>query len=407
MGKARKLQAPRPNRLAPGYNEHTDRVKAEPLVLVVVPTRELAAQVFDECRRLCYRSMLRPFATYGGQPMHITLTELGRGVDILIGTPGRLCDLIDRPNVLSMSRVSYTVIDEADEMLHTDWESEMDKIMGGGDSNDNADHNYLMFSATFPDELRELADQYMTENHYYLAVGRAGSTHKNIKQDVIEVTGSMKMQACYDLIYSCGPARTLVFCNSKRTVDELDAFLYQRGFPSTSIHSDRSQREREDNMRSFKIGKSPIMVTTGVTARGLDIAGIEHVINYDLPSTTFGGIDEYIHRIGRTARIGHKGNATSFYDPARNEDIAQDLVNTIAECECPIPEFLAHLTPQSAEERDAELAGGQSATGDEATNNDAGTAVDSAWGAMGNLSLDAQGGDDSFNPDGGNSAPGW
>lgn len=124
MGKVRKLQGPRP---AKGC-----RVRAEPLVVVVVPTRELAQQIYDEARRLCYRSMLRPVCAYGGIPMGINLQELGKGCDLLIGTPGRLQDLMNKPDVLSMRRVKFTVIDEADEMLTSDWETEMNKIMGGG-----------------------------------------------------------------------------------------------------------------------------------------------------------------------------------------------------------------------------------------------------------------------------------
>ena len=114
------------------YNPRFHKVKAEPLVVIVVPTRELAIQIFDEARRMCYRSMLRPCVVYGGLPMGISLDELGKGCDILIATPGRLCDLMDKPHVLTMSRVKYTVIDEADEMLQSDWEDELRKIMAGG-----------------------------------------------------------------------------------------------------------------------------------------------------------------------------------------------------------------------------------------------------------------------------------
>lgn len=383
-------------------------MKAEPLVVVLVPTRELAKQVFDECCRLCYRSMLRPFATYGGQPMPITFRELGRGVDLLIGTPGRLCDLMDKPDVLSMSRVLYTVIDEADEMLHSDWEEEMGKILGGGDTNENADHAFMMFSATFPKELRQLARQYMTPEHYRLSVGRPGSAHKNVKQDVVLVVGSMKMQACFDLLYAGEPKKTLIFCNSKRTVDELDAFLYQRRLPTTSIHSDRSQREREDNMRAFITGRAPIMIATGVSARGLDVPGIHHIINFDLPSMMFGGIDEYVHRIGRTARIGHTGMATSFYNPDRDEEIGQPLVNVLAECECQIPDFLEHLEPEKIDdgtddEKDeaaqAEQSAGQFSIGDETNNNASGFVADSTWGGPAGASDDANGNGDDFTPD--------
>lgn len=125
MGKVRKLQGPRPAMKGA-------RVRAEPLVVIVVPTRELAQQIFDEARRLCYRSMLRPVCAYGGIPMSSNLQELAKGCDLLIGTPGRLQDLMDKPDILSMKRVKFTVIDEADEMLQGDWEDEMNKIMGGG-----------------------------------------------------------------------------------------------------------------------------------------------------------------------------------------------------------------------------------------------------------------------------------
>lgn len=149
MGKVKKLRAPRPDPTMLGYNPKIHSVRAEPLVLVVVPTRELAVQIFDEARRMCYRSMLRPCVAYGGLPMGVCREELGKGCDILIGTPGRLCDLMDKPDILTLSRTKYaphtlpvlrsqltsfrfTVIDEADEMLDQDWEGELNKLMAGG-----------------------------------------------------------------------------------------------------------------------------------------------------------------------------------------------------------------------------------------------------------------------------------
>lgn len=131
MGKAKKLAAPRPN-LGLGYNEHVDAVRAEPLVLIVAPTRELSTQIFDEARRLCYRSMLRPCVVYGGAPSREQRMELQKGCDVLIGTPGRLLDFMEKPHVLSLQRVKYTIIDEADEMLQSDWEDEFTKLMSGG-----------------------------------------------------------------------------------------------------------------------------------------------------------------------------------------------------------------------------------------------------------------------------------
>ena len=379
-------------------------------MVIVVPTHELAVQVFDEARRLCYRTMMRPFATYGGQPMSITIDQLARGCDILIGTPGRLCDLMRRPEVLTMSRVLYTIIDEADEMLNMDWEEDLKTIMAGGDTNDDADHVYLMFSATFSKEMRALARQYMAQGDYRLTVGRAGSSHRNIDQDIILVDGNKKLDACYDLLYASEPARTLIFCNSKRTVDMLDAHLYNRFLPSTSIHSDRGQREREDSMRAFRAGRAPIMITTGITARGLDVASIKHVINYDLPSAMHGGITEYVHRIGRTARIGNKGKATSFYDPARDEEMALPLVKILLESGCAVPDFLEEYVPEGGvvtfeddESDDEDAADGDNEGGavgalSGGTDATAGGLAASAWGATAaapsdnSFSADATGG---------------
>jgi ATP-dependent RNA helicase DDX3X len=397
-GKAKKLCAPRPNQAAPDYNPRIHRVKAEPLVVIVVPTHELAMQVFDECRRLCYRSMMRPFATYGGQPFSITIEQLAKGCDILVATPGRLCDL------LTMSRVLYTIIDEADEMLNMDWEDDLKMIMSGGDTNDDADHVYLMFSATFSKEMRALARQYMaTGEDYRITVGRAGSSHKNIHQDVVLVNRNMKLQACYDLLMdpTSTPVRTLIFCNGKRTVDEVDAYLYNRHLPSTSIHSDRNQREREDSMRAFKNGSAPIMITTGIAARGIDVANVHHIINFDLPSAQHGGITEYVHRIGRTARIGNTGKATSFYDETRDEDLGQALVNILLESGSPIPDFLEHLIPEGgvatfedddSDDEDSDAEGEQvgAAFGDAGTGAEAGGFAASAWSAA------APAADDSF-----------
>ncbi|KAB2580381.1 ATP-dependent RNA helicase ded1 [Lasiodiplodia theobromae] len=349
MGKAKKLAAPRPSLKT--YDPLTDRVRAEPLVLIVCPARELAAQIFDEARRLCYRSQLRPCVIYGGGPPAHQRMELEKGCDVLIATPGRLCDFMDKPSLLSLNRVKYTVIDEADEMLDDDWEEELKKILSGGDNNEDADHVYLMFSATFPKEARALARQHLAEDYIRVRVGRAGSTHNNIHQRIVWVEDSAKDKALYDLLFSMPPGRTIVFVNSKRKADLVDDFLFNRDLPSTSIHSDRTQREREDALRSFKVGTAPILVATGVMARGLDVKNVMHVINYDLPSTQYGGIREYVHRIGRTARIGNEGLATSFYND-RNDDLADDLVKILLEREQEVPDFLQDRAPAAGEPLD-------------------------------------------------------
>jgi ATP-dependent RNA helicase DDX3X len=157
----------------------------------------------------------------------------------------------------------------------------------------------MMFSATFPKMARDLAKEHLHHDHVRVRVGRAGSSHVNIKQDIVFVDPSQKRQALIDLLMSCPPARTIIFVNSKRAADEVDDFLYNNGMPCTSIHSGRTQREREDSLRAFRTGKAPILIATGVSARGLDIHNVMHVINYDLPSPQYGGIEEYTHRIGK------------------------------------------------------------------------------------------------------------
>ncbi|KAL8941562.1 MAG: hypothetical protein Q9211_001778 [Gyalolechia sp. 1 TL-2023] len=377
MGKAKKLCGPRPNVTADEYDANRDGTRGEPLILIVVPTRELATQIFDEARRLCYRSMLRPCVIYGGAPTSEQAQQIRKGCDILIATPGRLMDFLERNSLLSLSRVKYTIIDEADEMVSGDWDACLDVVMGGGDSNADSDHIYLFFSATFNKQARSVAKKYMSTDHVRVRVGRAGSTHHNIIQKVIYATPDKKRDALWDLLMSMPPARTMVFTNQKKDVDLLDDYLWNKGLPTTSIHSDRTQREREDAIRAYKLGKAPILITTGVSARGLDLKNTLHIINYDCPRD----INEYVHRIGRTARIGNVGLATSFYND-RDEAIAEDLVKLLLETDQPIPDFLEDFKPSgdlefqddSAEEDEGDAGAG-------AAEGEVNKAEGDAWGA--------------------------
>lgn len=156
----------------------------------------------------------------------------------------------------------------------------------------------MMFSATFPKVARDLAKQHLANNYVRIRVGRAGSMHQNVTQNVVWTEPSMKRQCLVDLLMSMPPARTIVFVNAKHTADEIDDYLFNLGLPSTSIHSDRTQLEREDALRAFRKGEKPILVATGVSARGLDVHNVMHVINLDLPDPNYGGLEEYTHRIG-------------------------------------------------------------------------------------------------------------
>ncbi|KAK0615763.1 P-loop containing nucleoside triphosphate hydrolase protein [Bombardia bombarda] len=379
VGKAKKLAAPRPNPAT--YRPGVDSmVRAEPLVVIVCPARELAVQIFNEARKFCYRTMLRPCVVYGGGPIRDQIEQLQKGCDILVASPGRLIDFMDRPDALTLRRVRYMVIDEADEMLHDDWQDEFQKILSGGEQ-EEGNIKYMLFSATFPKSTRELAKSHLAEDHVRLRVGRAGSTHKNIKQNIIFVDSFMKKKALIDLLQSLPPTRTMIFVNSKRAADELDDFLFNQGVPCTSMHADRTQKEREASMRAFRKGESPVLIATGVSARGIDVRNVMHVINYDLPSTAYGGIEEYTHRIGRTGRIGHRGLATSFYNE-RDEPIASVLTRTLLETDQEIPDFLEQYVPEGAArehlkfEADSDFDDAETTVdGSDAGNNDGGEAT--------------------------------
>ncbi|KAF1854885.1 hypothetical protein Lal_00008680 [Lupinus albus] len=325
MGKAKKLAAFRPNPLT--FREGLDEVTAEPLVLIVVPTRELAVQIFNEARKLCYRTMLRPGVVYGGVPVKEQTCLLQKGCDVLIGTPGRLVDFIQRPRVLTLRRLRYMVIDEADELLNDDWAEELNPILSGGEQ-DEGNVKFSLFSATFPKAARDLAKNYLAASHVRFRVGRAGSTTSNIKQIVLQAEAPQKKELLVKLLEEMHGIRTIIFVNSRQAADNLDDFLFNMHLPVTSMHSDRTQQEREAAMRAFRSGNAPILIATGVTARGIDVQNVLHVINYDMPSIDYGGIEEYTHRI------------------ERDEPMASVLTRTLLETNQEIPDFLQQYVPE-------------------------------------------------------------
>ncbi|KAK4521539.1 PHO85 cyclin-5 [Mucor velutinosus] len=306
--------------------------KSRPLVLILAPTRELCCQIFDEARRFCYRSMLRPCAVYGGAGVQGQIRELERGCDVLVATPGRLCDLIDRGKI-DLSHLRYLVLDEADRMLDMGFEGVIRDVVENKGMNKN--RVTLMYSATFPREIRALARDFLKPNYLFLKVGRIGGTTTDITQKVMWVEEGEKRERVKQLLMSQPPCRTLIFVDTKRAADSLDHYLFESKLPSTSIHGDRSQMEREDALLAFKKGTCPILVATAVVARGIDIKNVMHVVNYDMPPT----IDEYIHRIGRTARVGNAGLASSFFNNS-STGIARDLTKLLVECKQEVPEFL-------------------------------------------------------------------
>ncbi|XP_062862080.1 DEAD-box helicase 3 X-linked a isoform X5 [Trichomycterus rosablanca] len=330
------------------------RRKQYPISLILAPTRELALQIYDEARKFAYRSRVRPCVVYGGADIGQQIRDLERGCHLLVATPGRLVDMMERGKV-GLDYCNYLVLDEADRMLDMGFEPQIRRIVEQDTMPPKGVRQTMMFSATFPKEIQILARDFL-EEYIFLAVGRVGSTSENITQKVVWVEESDKRSFLLDLLNATvipsevqesateTPERpgkdslTLVFVETKKGADALENFLYHEGYACTSIHGDRSQRDREEALHQFRSGQCPIMVATAVAARGLDISNVKHVINFDLPSD----IEEYVHRIGRTGRVGNLGLATSFYND-KNSNITKDLLDILVEAKQEVPSWLESL----------------------------------------------------------------
>jgi len=242
--------------------------------------------------------------------------------------------MIDRSNV-ALYAVRYLILDEAARMLDMGFEKDIRKIVEERDLPGTEFRVTMMFSATFPKDIRQLATDFLKPSHLFLKVGKVGATTEDIKQTIKLVEDHSKEQQVLKDIKET-PGRTLVFSETKRDTDKLARFLFAQGLPASGIHGDRSQTEREAALRAFKNGRIQVLVATDVAARGLDIDDVTHVINYDMPKV----IDSYVHRIGRTGRAGNLGKATSYFNGS-NKGIAKDLIKVLSESKQEVPPFLA------------------------------------------------------------------
>ncbi|XP_078463502.1 putative ATP-dependent RNA helicase Pl10 isoform X1 [Lampetra planeri] len=314
--------------------------KQYPMSLVLAPTRELALQIYDEARKFAYRSCVRPCVVYGGADIGNQVRELQKGCHLLVATPGRLVDMMERGKV-GLDHCRYLVLDEADRMLDMGFEPQIRRIVEQDVMPTKGDRQTLMFSATFPKEIQILARDFL-EDYIFLAVGRVGSASENITQKVVWVEEMDKRSFLLDLLNATGrDSLTLVFVETKKGADALQGFLCSEGYSCTSIHGDRSQRDREEALSLFRTGRRPILVATAVAARGLDIPNVKHVINFDLPSD----IEEYVHRIGRTGRVGNLGQATSFYNE-KNENMTRELLHLLVEAHQEVPSWLETMAQE-------------------------------------------------------------
>jgi ATP-dependent RNA helicase DeaD len=279
----------------------TDKISA----LIMAPTRELAIQVAEEISKLVKYKGLRSLAIYGGQEISKQIRGLKNRPQIIIGTPGRLLDHIKRKTI-RLDDVQTVILDEADEMLDMGFMEDIQSIL----SLVPEERQTMLFSATMPPNIQKLAQQFL-RNPEHVAVASKEVTSPNIEQAYIELHERQKFDALSRLIDMENPDLAIIFGRTKRRVDELAEALQRRGYPAEGLHGDLSQNQRDAVMRKFRDGSIDVLVATDVAARGLDVSGVTHVVNFDLPQDP----ESYVHRIGRTGRAGKEGKAWTFVTP--------------------------------------------------------------------------------------------
>ncbi|XP_070502812.1 ATP-dependent RNA helicase vasa-like [Chironomus tepperi] len=308
----------------------------KPQCLIIAPTRELAIQIRDETMKFASGSFIKVCLAYGGAATRYQTENITQGCHILVATPGRLSDFVNK-SIVTFDDLKFLVLDEADRMLDMGFREVIETICNHDTMNkDNL--TTLMFSATFPDAIQHLAAKYLRD-YLFLTIGIVGGASTDVEQEFIEVERKGKRQLLTDILKTyteCADEdRILVFVETKKTADYLASLLSEMCMSSTSLHGDRTQRERETALREFRQGVRKVLIATAVAARGLDIKGVTHVINYDLPKE----VDEYIHRIGRTGRVGNRGKATSFFDKEKDDAIVSELTRMLKQANQVVPGF--------------------------------------------------------------------
>jgi superfamily II DNA/RNA helicase len=293
--------------------ERDDTPGAAPQALVVVPTRELCVQVAGDLEQAGARQGARVLSVYGGRSYEPQVEALATGVEVVVGTPGRLIDLMQRRS-LDLSRVRVLVLDEADEMLDMGFLPDVERLV----AELPAARQTMLFSATMPGQIVALARRYMTQPTHIRAAdpGDDRATVDAIEQHVWRAHPMDKVELLARVLQADGRGLTMIFTRTKRKAQKIADELTERGFAVGSVHGDLGQGAREQALRAFRNGKVDVLVATDVAARGIDVDGVTHVINYECPD------DEktYLHRIGRTGRAGASGVAVTFVDW---EDIAR------------------------------------------------------------------------------------
>ncbi|MEG0773694.1 DEAD/DEAH box helicase [Clostridium sp.] len=292
--------------------------KSEIQGLIVTPTRELAIQITEEAMKLKEGKDINILAAYGGKDIGSQLKKLKNNIHLIIATPGRLLDHLERKTV-DLSKLQTLIIDEADQMLLMGFKNEVESII----KETSKKRQTLCFSATINSDVKKLAYKYMNEPSM-ISIKKEEITLDAIKQYVVETTDRRKQDALCAILDQDNPFMAIIFCRTKRRADDLEVALYRRGYNCTKLHSDIVQSKRERLMKAFKNADFQYLIATDVASRGLDISGVSHIYNYDIPET----VETYIHRIGRTGRAGEEGYTCLFVDP-KDFRLLEDIERTI------------------------------------------------------------------------------
>ncbi|KLE14280.1 DEAD/DEAH box helicase [Clostridium sp. C8] len=296
--------------------QRIDNTSKNTEVLILSPTRELAIQITEEANKFNIND-IGILAAYGGKDVGSQLKKLNKGINLIIATPGRLLDHLERKSI-SLSKLNTVVIDEVDQMLLMGFKNEIEKIMFYAPKKLQT----LCFSATIDSKVKKLAYRYMNNPAIIDITENEESEIPNIKQEVVKTTDRWKVDALVKILEEDNPFMSIIFCRTKRRADELEVKLAAKGIKAAKIHSDVPQNKREKIMKSFRDCEIQYLIATDVASRGIDVTGVTHIYNYDAPES----VESYIHRIGRTARAGDSGYTCLITDP-KNYNILEEIEN--------------------------------------------------------------------------------
>ena len=321
------------------------RKGAAPQALALVPTRELAVQVRDECDKLAAGRNISVLAVYGGKPIRQQIEHLTRGAAMVVGTPGRVLDLMSR-GALVLGELRFIVLDEADRMLDIGFRPDIEKILRRCPQV----RQTMLLSATIPPPVKRLAERYMRDPQM-VDFSTKDLAVETIEQSYFTVDPERKFDLLVKLLERENPRQAIVFCRTKRGTDKVCRRLSDKFKSVDTIHGDLQQSARDRVMRHFRDGRTKILVATDVVGRGIDVTTISHIINYDIPQFC----DDYVHRVGRTGRMGREGIAFTFVTPEEGNELTriEMRINRLLKRD-EVPGFVALAKPQPTEELEAE-----------------------------------------------------